>query len=266
MLNRWSFLKTGFYEGITYAFAIRAGLEAVRQGGSAVDAVCSSALAQIALGVGSATSYAGIFHLIYHEKKTARTFALDAAYNAPLEEADPLSIPSRPTPSGRTALVPGFMAGVEAAHNRFGRLPFSSLFEPAIYVAQEGFEVYQLLAWWIQDRKDILSRLPETRAVFTKENGELYQRGDRFSQPEFAKTLGAIAREGAGHMYTGEWGQAFVSTVQEEGGKITLKDLRDYAPIWYEPSRTNYRGYEVCSTGSAEISVESQEVVRVRIG
>ena len=75
------------------------------------------------LSAGSTTSYAGIFFMVYHDRRTARTFALDAGYDAPLEEADPLSIPRRPTPSGRTALVPGFMAGLEAAHRRFGRYP-----------------------------------------------------------------------------------------------------------------------------------------------
>ena len=224
----------GVIVGTTCAFAMRAGVEALRQGGSAVDAVCTAALAEIALTAGCNVSYAGIFHLVYYEKETGKTYALDAAYNAPIDENDPLSIPTRPTPSGRTALVPGFIAGLEAAHKRFGRLPFGSLFEPAIYIAQEGFEVYQFLGWWIRDRKDILSRLPETRAVFTKENGELYKKGDHFRQPE--------------------WARAFVNAVQREGGKITLNDLGSYSPIWSEPWRTNYHGYEVCATiGGVEI-------------
>ena len=240
----------GMVVGTTRASAIRAGVEALRQGGSAMDAVCTTALAQIALGAGSTTSYAGILFLVYHDKKTASTFALDAGYNAPLAETDPLSIPSRPIPSGRTALVPGFMAGLETAHQRFGRLPFATLFEPAIYIAEEGFEVDRHLAWDIASRREVLSRLPETRAIFTREDGESYQGGDGFRQLELSKTLRAIAQGGAGHMYAGDWAQAFVNAVQEEGGRITLKDLEDYTPIWSEPLRTDYRGYEVCTTYS----------------
>ena len=240
----------GIVVGTTRAFAIRAGVEALRQGGSAADAVCTTALAQIALSAGSTTSYAGIFFMVYHDKKTARTFALDAGYDAPLQEIDPLSIPGRPTPSGRTALVSGFMAGLEAGHQRFGRLPFAAQFEPAIYIAEEGFEVDPYLAWDIESRSEVLSRLPETRAIFTREDGEFYQVGDRFRQLELSKTLRTVAQEGAGHMYTGDWARAFVSAVQQEGGKITLKDLKDYAPIWSEPLRTDYRGYEVCATDS----------------
>ena len=76
----------GMVVGTTRASAIRAGVEALRQGGSAMDAVCTTALAQIALSAGSTTSYAGIFFMVYHDNRTARTFALDAGYDAPLEE------------------------------------------------------------------------------------------------------------------------------------------------------------------------------------
>ena len=238
----------GMVVGTTRATAVRAGVEALRQGGNAMDAACTTALAQIALAAGSTTSYAGILFMVYHDKKTEMTLALDAGYNAPLEETDPLSIPSRPIPSGRTALVPGFMAGLQAAHQRFGRLPFAALFEPAIHFAEEGFEVDRQLAWDIHMRRSVLSRLPEARATFTREDGEFYRVGDRFRQLELSKTLRAVAQDGAGHMYTGDWARDFVNAVQEQGGKITLKDLEDYAPIWSEPLRTDYRGYEVCAT------------------
>ena len=178
----------GMVVGTTRASAIRAGVETLRQGGSAMDAACTTALTQIVLGAGSTTSYAGILFMIYHDSEASKTFALDAGYNAPLAENDPLSIPSRPTPSGRTALVPGFMAGLEAAHQRFGRVPFGAMFEPAIYFAEEGFEVDRQLAWDIDRRSSVLSRLPETRAVFSREDGEHYQVGDRFRQLELSKT------------------------------------------------------------------------------
>jgi gamma-glutamyltranspeptidase / glutathione hydrolase len=169
-------------------FAVRAGVEALRQGGSAADAALTTALAQIALAAGSFISYAGTMNLVYYEAATGKVSALDAGYNVPMMETEPHSIPSQPTPGGRTALVPGFMAGLEAAHRRFGKLPFGCLFEPAIYLAEEGFEA-GLLARWIEFRKEVLGRLAETRSVFSKANGEFYQKGDRFRQPELAKTL-----------------------------------------------------------------------------
>ncbi len=123
--------------------AVRAGLEALKQGGSAADAAMVTALAQVALTPGDFITYAGILTMVYYDAATGEVYSMNAAYNAPRDEKDPLSIPAQGsgTPSGRATLVPGFMAGVEAAHKRFGKLPFETLFEPAIYFAQEGFRL-----------------------------------------------------------------------------------------------------------------------------
>ena len=150
---------------------------------------------------------------------------MNAAYNTPLYEEDPRSIPSD-EPSGRTALVPGFFAGLEAVHQAFGKLPFKTIFEPAIYFAEEGFELNELLGYYIDYRKDVLSRLPETQAIFTKENGEFYSAGDWFRQPVLAETLKKVADQGSKYIYQGEWAQRFVNAVQADGGKITISLTR----------------------------------------
>src|SRR5262245_29063636 len=124
------------------AFSARIGLEALRQGGSAADAAMATSLAQIALDAGAVTSYAGILTMVYYDAASKKVYSLNAGYNTVLEEKDPLSIPRPGQPSGRTALVPGFFAGVQAAHSRFGKLPFASLFDPAIYLAEKGFVVF----------------------------------------------------------------------------------------------------------------------------
>jgi gamma-glutamyltranspeptidase / glutathione hydrolase len=91
----------------------------------------------------------------------------------------------------------------------------------------------------------VLGRRAETRAVFTKESGDFYQEGDQFRQPELAKTLRAVAEQGAQHMYTGPWAHAFVRAAQEEGGSITLQDLEEYSPEWTVPACSLYHGHEV---------------------
>src|SRR6185437_1040554 len=101
---------------------------------------------------------------------------LNAGFNTPIGETDPLSIPAIDpltgggSPSGRTALVPGFMAGVQAAHGRFGTLPWAQVVEPAAALAEDGFEVDPHLAGSIAYRKGVLGRLPATRRVFTRED------------------------------------------------------------------------------------------------
>ena len=231
------------------AFSARIGLEALRQGGSAADAALATSLAQIALGAGAVTSYAGILTMVYYDAASKKVYSLNAGYNTVLEEKDPLSIPGSGKPSGRTALVPGFFAGVRAAHDRFGKLPFASLFDPAIYLADKGFVVDPALSFSINTRKDVLARLPETKRVFTKQDGEFYKAGELFKQPQLAETLRKIAAQGTDYIYQGEWAKKFVAAVQSEGGKMTLADLKAYRPIWSEPLQTNYHGYQVYSLG-----------------
>jgi gamma-glutamyltranspeptidase / glutathione hydrolase len=231
------------------AFSARVGLEALRQGGSAADAALATSLAQIALDAGAVTSYAGILTMVYYDAASKKVYSLNAGYNTVLEEKDPVSIPGSGKPSGRTALVPGFFAGVRAAHDRFGKLPFASLFDPAIYLADKGFVVDPTLNFWINTRKDVLSRLPETKRVFTKQDGEFYKAGDIFKQPQLAETLRKIAAQGTDYIYQGDWAKKFVAAVQSEGGKMTLADLKAYRPIWSEPLQTSYHGYQVYSLG-----------------
>jgi gamma-glutamyltranspeptidase / glutathione hydrolase len=142
------------------AFSARIGLVALQQGGSAADAALATSLAQIALDAGAVTSYAGILTMVYYDAASKKVYSLNACYNTVLGEGEPLTIPRGGKPSGRTALVPGFFAGVQAAHDRFGKLPFASLFDPAIYLAEKGFVVDSALSAWINQRKDVLSRLP----------------------------------------------------------------------------------------------------------
>ena len=235
----------GMISGAIEPLSIHAGLLALKQGGSAADAVMTTAIAQICQAIGSYVSYAGFMTMVYYDALTGKVHSMNAAYNTVYEEDDPLSIPALGTPSGRTALVPGFFAGVQAAHDRFGKIPFGQLFEPAIYFAEKGFILKPFMANAIQNRQDVLSRLPETRQIFTKENGEFYQEGDLFKQPQLTETLRQVASQGADYIYKGKWARKFVNAVRKESGKIMLKDMENYRVIWSEPLQTTYGEYQV---------------------
>jgi gamma-glutamyltranspeptidase/glutathione hydrolase len=252
--------KNGVIAGTTSASAERAGLEALRQGGSAMDAALTTALIQVSLAMGSWVSYAGIFTLVYYDAGSGRCYNLNAGYNTVLGEDNPTTIPaktnvlsptpeSEPKPSGRTALVPGFMAGVQAAHKKFGKLPFSALFTPAIHYAETGFVLLPLQARMLKLRQKVLSRLPETKAIFTKADGSWYAEGDIFKQPELSVTLRKIAEFGAEYMYTGDWGRKFVEAVRRDGGKMTLKDLKGFKALWTDPVEMSYNGFKVYAHG-----------------
>lgn len=241
----------------------RVGEEALRQGGSAVDAVMSVALAQIVLGGGAVISFFGILALMHYDAASGDVSSLNAGWNTVLGEDDPLSIPGKLNPaadgvanmmlagepSGRTAMVGGFMRGLEAAHRRFGKLPFARLFDAAIELAEDGFEVSAGLARYIDIRKTDLARLPETRSIFFKDDGAPYVEGDHFRQPALAETLRRVANEGADYMYKGSWAARCVEAVQRDGGKMTMEDLAAYRPIWSAPATIEREGHMIAVLG-----------------
>lgn len=248
----------GAITGAHNALAIRAGLAALEQGGSSVDAALTAALAQITLTAGAPISFAGIMTLIHFDASSGETATLNACWNTVREEKEPLTIPGftelsvsglpESEVSGRTALVPGFMKGVEEAHRRFGRLAFAALFEPAVYWAENGFDVGEDLDWFIALRENDLRRLPETRAIFFKPDGARYRLGDRFRQPQLARTLRTIARDGAAYMYSGAWAEHAVAAIQHDGGKMTVEDLAAYEVIWDTPVEGTYGGRRLMTT------------------
>ena len=226
------------------AYAARAGLEALKQGGSAVDAALTTALTQVALKAGAPISYFGIMSLVYLDAKTGKVSTMNAEWNTVRGETDPMTIPgsvafgsdeavSGTEPSGRTALVGGFLKGVEAAHQRFGKLPFAAIFDPAIEVAETGAPIDHSMEWCWKLRTQDLARLPETRETFLKPDGSGYVEGDTLLQPRLAETLRRLAQDGnVDHVYGGEWGKRLVDAVQAEGGHMTLEDLEAYDVLW----------------------------------
>jgi gamma-glutamyltranspeptidase/glutathione hydrolase len=248
--------ESGMVVGTMAPDAVRAGVQILQQGGSAADAALATALAQVPLLLGNFVTYAGIMEFLYYDAQSEQVYSMNAGWQVPRAETDPLSIPytlmpynGTSKPSGRTALVPGFMAGLESAHKRFGTVPFPALFEPAIDLSRQGVVIDDLQAGFIAQWEPVITRLPETAALFTREDGRLVQAGDRFRQPLLASTLEGVAREGAAYMYTGAWGQKFVETIQRQGGKITAEDMAAYQPLWTEPTSTSYAGYDLYGPG-----------------
>ena len=256
--------KQGMVTGTTGARAIEAGVDILRQGGTAADAVAATAMTQVCMAAGSWVSYAGIYTMVYFNASDQKTYNLNAAYNTVAGETDPRSIPGVKMsdvgqkgfsafdypPSGRTALVPGFMAGIEATHRRFGKLSLEKIFEPAIRCALEGFEWSPGHAGQFAFRQKVLTRLPETKAVFLSSEGAPPKVGELFRQPALARTLERAAREGIReYLYLGDWARKLVAAVQADGGKMTLEDLAGYEAMWTQPAHGTYHGYDIYSHG-----------------
>lgn len=247
----------GVVSGSFHGMAQRAGLEALKQGGSSADAAMVTALAQTTLGGGAVVSHFGIMSVIHYDAGTGKVYYMNANWNTIKGDDDPTTMPSgnfaksifEGEPTGRSALVGGFMKGVEAMNQRFGKLPFERLFEPSIELAEQGIEWTPALEAYIDLRRKTLSRLPESKAVFSNENGEWLEVGDVFYQKALANTLRKVANQGADYMYTGAWGEKLVAAVQKDGGFMTMEDLADYEVIWGEPLIVEHNGYTVNVNG-----------------
>lgn len=231
---------------------MEAGLATLRAGANAADAALSMALAQVVHSAGAWVTCAGIFTLVYFDARTRQVYSLDAGFDTVRDERDPMTIPKLTFGAeavakdiGRTVLVPGFMAGVEAAHRRFGSIPFERLFDAAIDIAERGMVIDAALARNLA--RTLFTRLPESRAFARKADGSLYQAGDVFRQPALASTLRAVARKGADYMYRGAWARKFVAGVRADGGRMSMDDLAAYEPRWAEPLHTRYKGYDIHS-------------------
>ena len=258
--------EQGVVAGVYSATSVRAGVEALRQGGSAADAALTTALGQVCYAAGAWVSYSGILVALYYDAESGEVHNLNAGFNTVLGEKDALGIPKANqfpddfyggTSSGRATLVPGFLAGVGALHERFGKLPFSTLFGPAIDCAENGFQVNGKLADVIGLRETSLRRLPETERIFTDQQGALLGKGDTLKQPALALTLRAIAREGIGYVYRGPWAQRLVEAVQAEGGHLTMEDLARYEAKWVEPASIQFKGHTVYASGSPSYEGEA---------
>ena len=267
--------RKGAISATASAVSVAAGLQTLDHGGNAADAATAIAMTGITMQLGTVVSYAGIMSLVYYDAKTKKVYSLDAGYNSYRGETDPESIPAADmgsvaaaartgtaggsnigtapaaakTDFGRMTLVAGYMMGFEAMQKRFGRLAWADLFAPAIWYAQKGVVVNPSLFAFFDWRKSFLERTPEGKAFLHPGDAALPGIGERFYQPETAKTLRAVAQHGAKYMYSGAWADEFVRIVSREGGKVTKADLADYRPVWAEPFSTTFAGTTIYAPG-----------------
>ncbi|MEI8105045.1 MAG: gamma-glutamyltransferase [Actinomycetes bacterium] len=143
--------------------------------------------------------------------------------------------------------VPGAVAGLEAAHRAFGRLPWRELLLPAAELGREGVELTRPQAHMHAILDPILRAEPEGRRVYSSPTGSRLVAGDTLRLPDLADTLDAIAENGAAELYRGERARAIVAAMVAGGGQITLEDLAAYRVVWRRPVHAPFRGYDVIS-------------------
>jgi gamma-glutamyltranspeptidase/glutathione hydrolase len=227
-------------------YAARVTEEILVAGGNAVDAAVATGFALAVTYLDAGNIGGGGFMLIHMEGKP---YFLDYRETAPLaahrdmflnEQGD--VIENSTLIGARAAGVPGTVAGFWAAHQRFGKLPWNQLLQPAIKLAREGFVPVQILADDVQSRFDWFG----TRTNFNQYFGEV-KAGELFKQAELAATLTRIAEQGEEDFYNGETARLLVAQMNQDEGLISLEDLENYKAIWREPLKAKWRDFEVVS-------------------
>lgn len=235
----------------SHPLATAAGVKILAQGGNAIDGAIATALAISVVQPYSAGLGGGGFALVFlNQEQQVR--ALDFRERAPLTAAADLYldaqgevIPRASLDGYRAVATPGTIAGLAELHRHYGELPWADLVQPARAYAEQGFTINESFERMLQWRWPVLRAHPESRNLFSYQGRPLTV-GDRFQQPDLAKTLGAIAANPQ-VFYQGWIGEALVTDMTQNQGLITLRDLQEYRPVWRSPLCGTFLYLEVCS-------------------
>ena len=220
--------------------------EILNKGGNAVDAAIATGFALAVTYIDAGNIGGGGFMTIKMNDEVAfldyREKAPKAAHRDMYLDENGDVIEYSTLIGGQAVGVPGTVAGFWKAHQRFGKLPWEELVNPAIKLAEEGFLPAKILVDDIQSMKDWFKDKTNFSKYFLSINAY-----ENFKQPELANTLRRIAKFGADDFYSGETAKLIVEQMKESDGLITMEDLNSYEAVWREPLRSNWRNYEVIS-------------------
>jgi len=220
--------------------------EILNKGGNAVDAAIATGFALAVTYIDAGNIGGGGFMTIKMNDEVAfldyREKAPKAAHRDMYLDENGDVIEYSTLIGGQAVGVPGTVAGFWKAHQRFGKLPWEELVNPAIKLAGEGFLPAKILVDDIQSMKDWFKDKTNFSKYFLSINAS-----ENFKQPELANTLRRIAKFGADDFYSGETAKLIVEQIKESDGLITMEDLNSYEAVWREPLRSNWRNYEVIS-------------------
>ena len=232
-----------------HQLASQVGVEILRAGGNAVDAAVAVGFALAVVHSPAGNIGGGGFMLI--RMADGKTNFLDYREKAPAAATrdmylDPSGnvIPGASEIGYKSIGVPGSVAGMTYAEQKYGKLPLKQVMAPAIKLAREGFSLTWEEADWMHDQ--YLAKSPESHRVFQR-NGNYYKAGEIFQQPDLARTLERIAAN-PDDFYHGSLAREIAAAMQKGGGLITADDLAHYEVKEREPVRGTYRGFEVISS------------------
>jgi gamma-glutamyltranspeptidase/glutathione hydrolase len=227
-------------------YAAKIAEQILRDGGNAIDAAVATGFALAVTYIDAGNIGGGGFMLLHVDGEAS---FLDYREKAPLAAHRDMYLDARGEVidqstliGGQAAAVPGTVAGLWAAHQRFGKLPWADLVAPAVKLAAEGFYPANILVDDIREHFEWFGDRTNFRRYF----GEIAA-DSLFRQPELAATLERIAENGPADFYFGETAKLIADQMSRSNGLITLRDLETYEAKWREPLRAHWRDYVIVS-------------------
>jgi gamma-glutamyltranspeptidase / glutathione hydrolase len=251
------------------ALASEAGAQILAHGGSAVDAAIA-ANAVLAVTEPMMNGIGGDMFCLYWDASTGKLAGLNASGPAPraltpefLKKAGYTTMPIKGIQS---VTVPGAVDGWAKMHQRYGKLPWRDLFQPAILYAEKGFAVTEVIqqSWSDPITLEKLQPNEESSRVFLP-GGKIPKVGQIFRNPGLAKAFRLIAEKGREAFYKGEIAQALLATSRRQGGTMTAEDLASFSSEWVMPLSVDYRGwkvYELPPNGQGMAALEMLNIMK----
>jgi gamma-glutamyltranspeptidase/glutathione hydrolase len=241
-----------------HPLAAEAGLAMLRQGGTAIDAAIAAQLVLNLVEPQSSGLGGGAF-MLYWDAGAKTLASYDGRETAPAAATPELFLDDEGKPLSREAAiasglsvgVPGVLAVLKLMHDRYGKLPWSELFQPAIAFARDGFPVSPRFAKSLADMNPE-TFTPEAQAYFFDAQGRPWPVGYKLKNPAFADTLAIIARDGIKPFYEGDIAGDIAKAVQNDPrkpGTLTVQDLANYRAKERDPVCVPYRDHRVCGAG-----------------
>ena len=245
--TRSEVIATNGMAATSHPLATQTALDVLKDGGNAIDAAIA-ANAVLGLVEPTGCGIGGDLFAIVWIEKDKKLYGLNSSGPAPqdmtIKKLKAMGIDKIPPFGPLPVTVPGAVAGWTALHKRFGNKSFEELFNNAIFYADNGFPITEVVGYYLQLSSERYKDYPNFKDVWMP-NGEALKKGDVFINKDLAGTYKQIAKSYGESFYKGDIAQTISKFIIDQGGFITVDDLKNYEPEWINPVSSSYRGFDV---------------------
>ena len=245
--SRSEVIATNGMAATSHPLATQTAINVLKDGGNAIDAAIA---ANAVLGLVEPTGCGiggDLFAIVWHAE-SKKLHGLNSSGPSPMamdiDFIKDKGLDKIPAYGPLPVTVPGAVAGWASLHKKFGKKDFKDLFHEAIFYAEGGFPVSELIAYYLKNSSERFKDYPNFSETWMI-NGKTPIKGEVFKNPDLANTYKLVASSYGDDFYNGSIAKKISSFIQSQGGLLTNEDMSNYSPEWVTPVSTNYRGYDV---------------------